>query len=111
MTVHQLQLNSFLSRALWRVVRVVEGARLESVYTVNAVSRVRISHSPPFLYSFSGRVAVLGSCAMKSCEPRQVRKEAAISGVLHVPRGRLGTAARREKEYWRTVGRLFFFCL
>ena len=30
---------------------MVEGARLESVYTVNAVSRVRISHSPPFLYS------------------------------------------------------------
>jgi len=54
---------------------------------------------------------VSGSCAMESCEPRQVRKEAAISGVLHVPRGRLGTAARREKEYWRTVGRLFFFCL
>lgn len=33
----------------WRVVRVVEGARLESVCTVNAVPRVRISHSPPFV--------------------------------------------------------------
>ena len=86
---------------------MVEGARLESVYTVNAVSRVRISHSPPFLYlflfdkfsSFLGRVAVFGSCAMKSREPRQVRKEAAISGVRHVPRGRLRAAARRGKEY------------
>ena len=77
---------------------MVEGARLESVYTVNAVSRVRISHSPPFFYSFSGRVAVLGSCAMESREPRQVRKEAAISGARHVPRGRLRAAARREKE-------------
>ncbi len=91
---------------------MVEGARLESVYTVNAVSRVRISHSPPFLYSFSGRVAVLGSCAMKSCEPRQVRKEAAISGVLHVPRGRLRTAARREKECiaGTAARRSFFVC-
>ena len=36
---------------------MVEGARLESVYTVNAVSRVRISHSPPFLYPFFGWIA------------------------------------------------------
>ncbi len=29
---------------------LVEGARLESVYTAKVVSRVRISRSPPFLY-------------------------------------------------------------
>lgn len=39
----------------WRVVRVVEGARLESVCTVNAVPRVRISHSPPFDYCSQAR--------------------------------------------------------
>ena len=37
-----------LMESIWRVVRVVEGARLESVYTGKPVSRVRISHSPPF---------------------------------------------------------------
>jgi len=30
----------------------------------------------------SGRA---GPCAMESCEPRQVRKEAAINRILHVP--------------------------
>ena len=34
----------------WRVVRVVEGARLESVCTANTVPRVRISHSPPWYF-------------------------------------------------------------
>ena len=37
-----------------------------------------------FLYDRSGR-----SCAMEACEPCQVRKEAALSGSLHAPRGRL----------------------
>ena len=46
----QQKLNSFFGRALWRVVRVVEGARLESVYTANTVSGVRIPDSPPFFY-------------------------------------------------------------
>lgn len=47
--------------------------------------------------SFSGRTAVSGSCAMESREPRQVRKEAAVSESLHVPQGCLGAVARREK--------------
>ena len=54
------------------------------------VPRVRIPLSPPnidigkkvFLYDCSGR-----SCAMEACEPCQVRKEAALSGSLHAPRG------------------------
>ena len=78
---------------------MVEGARLESVYTVKTVSRVRISHSPPFLFlkmiPFLGRTAVLWSCAMESHEPRQVWKEAAVSESFHVPRGCLRTVARR----------------
>ena len=66
---------------------MVEGARLESVYTGKPVSRVRISHSPPFLYPFSGRAAVSWSCAMGPREPRQVRKEAALSESFHVREG------------------------
>jgi len=38
------------------------------------------------------------SRAMEPCEPRQVRKEAAVSGSFHVPRGRLGTAACRGRN-------------
>src|SRR5699024_12032922 len=33
--------------AIWRAVRVVEGARLEIVCAVNAVPRVQIPRSPP----------------------------------------------------------------
>ena len=89
---------------------MVEGARLESVYTGKPVSRVRISHSPPFLYPFSGRAAVPGSCAMEPREPRQVRKEAALSESFHVPRGRLGTAVRRGKG-WRAARNGCFFTI
>ena len=51
------------------------------------VPRVRIPHSPPYFkrIPFLGRTAALWSCAMESHEPRQVRKEAAVSGSLHVP--------------------------
>ena len=34
---------------------------------------------------FLGRTAALGSRAMEPHESRQVRKEAAVSGSLHVP--------------------------
>ena len=84
---------------------MVEGARLESVCTANTVPRVRISHSPPWnfgalpcnalLYSLQGRTAALGSRAMEPREPRQARKGAAVNEPFHVPRGRLGAAARR----------------
>ena len=89
---------------------MVEGARLESVYTGKPVSRVRISHSPPFLYPFSGRAAAPGSCAMGPREPRQVRKEAALSESFHVPRGCLGTAVRRGKG-WRAARNGCFFTI
>ncbi len=32
-------------------------------------------------------MACVGSCAMESHEPRQVRKEATVSDPLHVPQG------------------------
>ncbi len=82
--------------------RAVEGARLESVCTGNRTEgsnpslsaiRKQVPHSgfflltyryqeKVFLYDCSGR-----SCAMEACEPCQVRKEAALSGSLHAPRG------------------------
>jgi len=31
----------------------------------------------------------IGSCAAEACEPRQVRKEAAVSGYLRVTQGNL----------------------
>ena len=37
-------------------------------------------------------VLTSGSCAMGTHEPCQVRKEAALSGTSHVPRGRLDRA-------------------
>ena len=40
---------------------------------------------------------MLGSRAMEPREPRQARKGAAVNEPFHVPRGRLGTAARRRK--------------
>src|SRR5699024_8703961 len=38
--------------AIWRAVRVAEGARLEIVCAVNAVPRVQIPRSPPPLYIY-----------------------------------------------------------
>ena len=66
------------------------------------VPRVRISHSPPLFYreSFFGRTTALWSCAMGPHEPRQVRKEAAVSESFHVPQGSLGAVARRRKGNW-----------
>ena len=32
-----------------------------------------------------GGIPIAGSCAAEACEPRQVRKEAAVSGALRVP--------------------------
>ena len=76
---------------------MVEGARLESVCTGNCTESSNLSLSAIIFESvpFPGRTAALWSCAMESREPRQVRKEAAVSESLHVPRGRLGAAARR----------------
>ena len=94
---------------------MVEGARLESVCTVilyREFESLTLRHF--FIHfwviyvvyavlsavirrqaSFQGRAAVPGSCARQSHEPRQVRKEAAISESLPVPRGCLGAVVRR----------------
>ena len=76
---------------------MVEGARLESVCTGNCTESSNLSLSAIIFESvpFPGRTAALWSCAMEYREPRQVRKEAAVSESLHVPRGRLRAVARR----------------
>ena len=105
------QLSTMLYyQKLFNFVALPRDCRLESVYTGKPVSRVRISHSPPFLYPFSGRAAAPGSCAMGPREPRQVRKEAALSESFHVPRGCLGTAVRRGKG-WRAARNGCFFTI
>lgn len=32
---------------------------------------------------------IIGSCAIDTCEPRQVWKEAAVNETIYVPQGRL----------------------
>lgn len=59
--------------------------------------------------SFSERTAVLWSRASQSHEPRQVWKEAALSGLLAVPWGCLGAVVCCENELVKTPWwRLFF---
>lgn len=43
----------------------------------------------------------IGSCAMSPHEPCQVRKEAALSGLTHVPRGSLIRANDKSNAYVR----------
>ncbi len=76
---------------------MVEGARLEIVCALIAYREFEsLTLRHLFLkHPFSGWTAAFGSCAMESCEPRQVRKEAAVSEPLHVPQGCLGAVARR----------------
>ena len=68
--------------------------------------RVRIPLSPPFFCGrnfiicgcgcFQGRTTVaIGSCAIGIHEPRQVRKEATVSGPSYVPQERLVAAVVR----------------
>jgi hypothetical protein len=46
-----------------------------------------------FLGKAAGQVALKArSCAMKTCEPRQDRKVAAVNRKLHVPQGHLAGA-------------------
>ena len=82
---------------------MVEGARLESVCTVilyREFESLTLRHFFIKEIPFSGRTAAPWSCAMGPHEPRQVRKEAAVSESFHVPRGSLGAAARRRKGNW-----------
>jgi hypothetical protein len=46
-------------------------------------------------------VLTFGSRAMGTYEPCQVRKEAALSRISHVPRGRLDRAGDRSNAYVR----------
>lgn len=81
---------------------MVEGARLESVCTgyrtegsnpsLSAIKSA--ANSGFFIASLWDRK--FGSCAMGACEPGQVRKEAALSGYFHVPRGRPDLRPYRE---------------
>lgn len=69
--------NSILPTIFGEMSELVEGARLESVCMGNCTKG-----SNPFL-SATFRV---GSRAIESCEPRQIRKEATVSNVFGVPR-------------------------
>ncbi|MBP1765442.1 MAG: hypothetical protein H6Q65_2500, partial [Firmicutes bacterium] len=79
-----------------RDVRAVEGARLESVCTGNCTEGSNPSLSAIFIsnggtrvscFCFQCRTAAIpaGSYAMETHEPRQVRKEAAVSDNFYVP--------------------------
>ena len=74
-----------------RDVRVAEGARLESVWaviscpvgsnpTLSAIMVDAGRHRP-------ARPGMVWSCAAGTCEPRQVRKEAAVNRISRVPQG------------------------
>ena len=87
---------------------MVEGARLESVCTVilyREFESLTLRHFYVFFgqnSSFSERTAVLWSRASQSHEPRQVWKEAALSGLLAVPWGCLGAVVCCENELVKT---------
>lgn len=73
---------------------MVEGARLESVCTGNgtegsnpSLSAINFTNRRPvygFLFSRPGYSSA-GSYAMRTHEPRQIRKEAALSDHSYVP--------------------------
>lgn len=46
---------------------------------------------------------------MQACEPRQVRKKAAVSGYLYVPRGCSGTVVQYIKYCFSTYSLLTVF--
>ena len=56
-----------------------------------------MKHGKILYVPLKGRTAASGSRAMAPHEPRQVRKEAALREIRHVPRGRLEAVARRFK--------------
>lgn len=68
---------------------MVEGARLESVCTGNCTEGSNPSLSAIYLSKAIFKVGPqqVGSCAIGTHEPRQVRKEAAVSDNFYVPRG------------------------
>ena len=64
-----------------------------ALYSQSALARLNPTVRSDFADLCSG-VAVLraGSCAAESCEPRQVRKEAAVSSRFRVPQASLARA-------------------
>lgn len=68
---------------------MVEGARLESVCTGNCTEGSNPSLSAINLSKAIFKVGLrwVGSCAIGTHEPRQVRKEATVSDNSYVPRG------------------------
>ena len=56
-----------------------------------------MKHGRILYVPLKGRTAASGSRAMAPHEPRQVRKEAALREIRHVPRGCLEAVARRFK--------------
>ena len=63
------------------------------------------SHDRPFVFKARSRQSV-GSCAMGTHEPRQVRKEATVSDNSHVPRGSL--IGCRDRTLNEAAERLLF---
>ncbi len=71
---------------VWRGAREAEGARLEIVCTPK---RCTVGSNPTLSANFvdKDRFLIAGSCATKSREPRQVRKEATVVGPFVCRRG------------------------
>ncbi len=92
---------------------MVEGARLESVCTGYRTEGSNPSLSATKSAANSGFFIVslwdrkFGSCAMEACEPGQVRKEAALSGYFHVPRGSPDLRPYREASSAEQSSALF----
>jgi hypothetical protein len=87
---------------------VVEGARLESVCIRKgtegsnpSLSASKIEAGYGFLFSRPG-YSIAGSCAIGTHEPRQVRKEAALSDHSYVPQGCLVCAMVRRGKHGRS---------
>ena len=86
---------------------MVEGARLESVCTVilyREFESLTLRHFYVFFWTeqFVFRTDCSTLVPRKSHEPRQVWKEAALSGLLAVPWGCLGAVVCCENELVKT---------
>ncbi len=88
-------------------VRILIDAVLGGKVAVSCNSQSALARLNPFLRLSVCLVCLLhvvltiGSCAMSNHEPCQVRKEAALSGTTHVPRGSLIRANDKSNAYVR----------
>ena len=84
---------------------MVEGARLESVYTLHGVSRVRIPLSPPVYYAYVLKSTTYGTHYYGSSEKPEERLKAHNSGKVRYTKGRReefetrSEAVRRERFF------------